>query len=368
MFYEKIIRPILFLFPPEIIHNFTFSILGIFNKNKILNKLLFKICYFSSPRLKQKLFGLNFVNPIGLTEGLDKNGKLSLTWPAFNFAWANLGSITYEAQAGNKKPRLWRLPKDKGLVVYYGLANLGAQKIVNKLQQDKNRFPQHGIWSISIAKTNTVLLEEAAEDYAKTFELIKNIADIITINLSCPNVKNFTGLQSPELLEPILLKITNLNTTNKPLWLKIGNDLKQTELDAIIFLVKKYKIAGVVATNLAKDKTNLKLKSPDQNKPGGISGLAIAQKANEIISYLYKNSENKYKIIGVGGVFSGNEAYAKIKAGANLVQIGTGFIYGGPLIVKKITKELDALLLQDNLSNVSQAVGTEADIYNLKNE
>lgn len=368
MFYEKIIRPILFLFPPEIIHNFTFSILSIFNKNKILNKLLFKICYFSSPRLKQKLFGLNFVNPIGLTEGLDKNGKLSLTWPAFNFAWANLGSITHEAQDGNKKPRLWRLPQDKGLVVYYGLANLGAQRIVNKLQQDKNRFPQHGIWSISIAKTNTVPLEEAAEDYAKTFELIKNIADIITINLSCPNVKNFTGLQSPELLEPILLKITNLNTANKPLWLKIGNDLKQTELDAIIFLVKKYKIAGVVATNLAKDKTNLKLKSPDQNKPGGISGLPIAKKANEIISYLYKNSENKYKIIGVGGVFSGIDAYAKIKAGANLVQIGTGFIYGGPLIVKKITKELDALLLQDNFSNVSQAVGTEADIYNLKNE
>lgn len=368
MFYEKIIRPILFLFPPETIHNLTFSILSIFNKNKTLHKLLFKICNFSSPRLKQKIFGLDFVNPIGLTEGLDKNAKLAATWPAFNFAWANLGSVTFEAQSGNAKPRLWRLPKDKALLVYYGLANLGAQKIVNKLQQDKNRFPQHGLWSISIAKTNTVALEEAAEDYAKTFELIRNIADIITINLSCPNVKNFTGLQTPELLEPILKKITSLNTTHKPLWLKIGNDLNQKQLDEIIFLVKKYNIDAIVATNLAKDKSQLHLSSADKDKPGGVSGLPIAQKANKIISYLYQNSENKYKIVGVGGVFSGIDAYAKIKAGANLVQVGTGFIYGGPLSIKKITQQLDALLLKDNFTHISQAIGLDAEKYSLNYE
>ncbi len=368
MFYEKIIRPILFLFPPETIHNLTFGILSVFNKSKTLNQILFKVCHFNSPKLKQKIFGLDFVNPIGLTEGLDKNGKLSVTWKAFNFAWANLGSVTAEAQSGNPKPRLWRLPKDKSLVVYYGLANLGAQKIINKLQQDKNKFPQHGLWSISIAKTNTVPLEEAAEDYAKAFEIVKNVADIITINLSCPNVKNFTGLQSPELLEPILEKITKLNIHQKPLWLKIGNELNAKQLDDIILLVKKYQIDAIVATNLAKDKTKFKLQSPDKDKPGGISGLPIAYKANQIISYLYKNSENKYKIIGVGGVFSGNDAYAKIKAGANLVQIGTGFIYGGPLIVKKINQELETLLSRDNFSHINQALGIEADNYKLDND
>ncbi|MBT4349172.1 dihydroorotate dehydrogenase (quinone), partial [bacterium] len=186
MFYQKIIRPILFLFKPEFIHNLTFFLLSIFNKNKTLNNLLFKVCNYTSPRLKQKLFGLYFRNPIGLTAGMDKNAKLSLTWGSFNFAWAQLGSISAQAQPGNKKPRLWRLVKDRAILVYYGLSNVGAKQIAKKLNNDKVKFKKRGLWSISIAKTNSVNLDKAADDYAASFKILEPLADIITINLSCP--------------------------------------------------------------------------------------------------------------------------------------------------------------------------------------
>ncbi|MCB9802641.1 quinone-dependent dihydroorotate dehydrogenase [Candidatus Nomurabacteria bacterium] len=365
MFYEKIIRPILFLFNPETIHNLTFSLLTIFNKSKSLNHLVFKFCNYTSPRLKQKLFGLYFRNPIGLTAGLDKNAKLSLVWGAFNFGWAQLGSVTYQAQTGNAKPRLWRLVKDKGLLVYYGLSNIGANAVAEKIKKDQAKFKKKGLWSISIAKSNEAALENAAADYEKSFQILEPYAEIITINLSCPNVANFCGLQEASLLEPILAKITEINKNHKPLWLKIGNDLNQKELDDLIYLVKKYKIDAIVATNLAKNRERLTLLSEHKNKPGGVSGQPIAEQANKIIAYLYKNSENKYKIIGVGGVFSGQDAYDKIKAGANLVQIGTGFIYGGPLSVKKINRELDQLLIKNNFKHLNQAVGLEAEKYQL---
>jgi dihydroorotate dehydrogenase len=340
--------------------------LTIFNRNKFLNKILFKICNYTSPRLKQKIFNLYFRNPIGLTAGLDKKAKLPLVWGAFNFAWTQIGSITHQAQPGNPKPRLWRLPEDNGLIVYHGLSNPGAKKIAAKLKKDQKRFPKIGLWSISIAKTNTASMTEARDDYAASFKILEPYAEIITINLSCPNVTDFCGLQKTELLEPILAKITKININHKPLWLKIGNDLSKMELDDVIRLVKKYKIDAIVATNLSKKRDHLDLKSRHADKAGGVSGRSISQKANEIISYLYKNSENLYKIIGVGGVFSGVDAYDKIKAGAHLVQIGTGFVYGGPLSVKKINKELDQLLIKDNLQHISQAVGQEAANYHLK--
>jgi len=365
MFYKKIIRPILFLFDPEKIHDFTFFLLTIFNKSKLLNRLLFKVCNYTSPRLKQKVFGLHFRNPIGLTAGLDKNAKLPLVWGAFNFAWAQLGSISHQTQSGNPKPRMWRLPEDSGLIVYHGLSNPGAKRIAAKLKKDQERFPKIGLWSISLGKTNKVSLEQARDDYAASFKILEPYANIITLNLSCPNVADFCGLQKPELLEPILKKITKININHKPIWLKISNDLSKSELDDLISLVKEYKIEGIVATNLSKKRDHLDLKSRYSDKPGGVSGRSINQRSNEIISYLYKNSDQKYKIIGVGGIFSGKDAYAKIKAGACLLQIGTGFVYNGPLSIKKINRELDQLLQADNLNHISQAIGSEANKYQL---
>ena len=363
--YEKIIRPILFLFDPETAHIFTFKSLAIFDKIYFLNQLLHRYLAFSDPSLKQKVFGLNFENPIGLAAGMDKKVDLTLTWPAFGFGFAECGSITYQPQIGNARPRLWRLPQDKALLVYYGLSNLGAQNTANKIAKANSRFARQNILALSIAKSNDVAMEEASEDYAKSFQLLESYADFVVINLSCPNVKNFCGLQNKELLEPILAKITSINTKHKPLCLKNGNDLKKDELDDLIFLIKKYNLAGVIATNLAKDRSRFNLKSKNKEQPGGLSGQPIAQRANEIIAYLYKNSENKFKIIGLGGVFTGEDAYTKIKAGANLVQVATGFIYGGPASIKKINQDLVRLLHLDQFTHINQAIGLEANNYKM---
>lgn len=363
--YEKIIRPILFLLDPETVHIFTFKMLAIFDQVAFLNKILAKFFSFGDASLKQKVFGLNFENPIGLAAGLDKKVDLSLTWAAFNFGFAECGSITYQPQTGNARPRLWRLPQDQAILVHHGLGNLGAQASAKKLAQAKNRFKRNNILAISLAKSNDVALEEAAEDYAKSFQLLAEYADFITLNLSCPNVKNFCGLQNKALLEPVLIKITNINIQQKPLCVKIGNDLTKNELDDIIFLAKKYNLAGIIATNSAKDRSRFSFKSKDKDKPGGVSGQPIAQRTNEIIAYLYKNSENKFKIIGLGGVFNGEDAYQKIKAGATLVQLATGFIYGGPASIQKINQNLVRLLQANNFSHINQAIGLEANSYHL---
>jgi dihydroorotate dehydrogenase len=359
MFYQRIIRPILFLIDPEKVHDFTLWGLSFFSKSKILNKLLKARLNYTSPRLRQKLFGLYFKNPVGLAAGLDKNGKAINVWSAMGFGWAQIGSITHQSQEGNPKPRLWRLPKDKGLVVYYGLANQGASKTAKQLKK------KTGLISASIAKSSEVAMEKAPNDYQASFEILSEYADIITLNFSCPNVKNFTGLQSKELLEPILKRIQSINTKQKPIWLKIGQDLSKDELDDIIYLAKQYKIDAIIASNLAKDKSRLKLKSKHQDKPGGISGKPTRDKSNEIIAYLYKNSEGKYKIVGTGGIFSGHDAYKKIKAGANLVQLITGLIYNGPTAINIINRQLENLIQHDNFKHISEAVGTESDQYTL---
>lgn len=362
MFYQKIIRPILFCFDPEKVHNFTLKLLSLLDKSSFLNNLVFKSKNFTSPRIKQKIWGLYWRTPIGLTAGMDKSATCPSAWSAFDFGWAQIGSVTHLAQNGNPKPRLWRLPKDKGLVVYYGLSNKGAQAVANKLSKTKNT---RGLLSVSIAKSSKIPMTEAADDYAKSFKILEPYGNIITLNLSCPNVENFTGLQEKSTLEPILQKITELNKNKKPIWLKISYDLNKQQLDDIIDLAKQYKIAAIVAVNLAKNKTNFNLKSKFKNKPGGISNPQIAQGSNKIISYLYKNSANKFKIVGVGGIFSGQDAYDKIKAGASLLQIATGFIYNGPTSIKKINQGLDKLLAKDNFNHISQAVGIEADKYNI---
>ena len=362
--YRKVIRPIFFLVDPEIIHNLALWYLSWFSSCQLLNKIMFGVCNYTSDRLRQKIWGLYFRNPVGLAAGMDKSASATNAWSAMNFAWAQIGSVTDQAQPGNKKPRLWRLPKDKGLVVYYGLSNKGAKKIAKKIAKDRKRNDR-GIISVSIAKSTAVARENAAEDYARSFTTLEPVADIITINLSCPNVKDFSGLQNKKHLEPILEKVMPLNKNKKPIWLKIGNNLGKEELDEIIYLVKKYKIDAVVASNLSKQRDHLDLQSKHKDKPGGVSGKAIAPQADKIIAYLYKHSEGAYKIVGVGGIFNGRDAYKKIKAGANLVQMITGFIYNGPTSVKEINQELDRLLQKDKYKHISQAIGKEADKYTL---
>lgn len=365
MLYKKIIKPILFLFDAEAVHDFTSSLLSVANKSRTINNLIFKCLNYSTPRLKQKKYGLYFRTPVGLAAGIDKKAAAPLLWSAFDFGWAELGSFTYEAHDGNARPRLWRMIPEQGIIVYSGLPNKGAAYIAHKLAIEKNRYPKRGLWGISIAKTPRVSMEQAADDFAQSFQLLEPLADIITINLSCPNVKDFIGLQNPKTLEPILNKIISLNKNKKPLWVKIGNDLGPTELDPIINLVKKYHINAIIAANLSKNRGHLNLPAKYQDKPGGVSGKLIQERANKIIAYLYKQSGGQYDVIGLGGIFTGADAFVKIKAGACLLQVATGFIFGGPTSIKHINKELDLLLSKNGYEHISKAVGVEANTYQL---
>jgi len=363
MIYKKIIKPILWLLDAETAHDFVLWNMSWVSKSKVLNKILFKFCDFTSPRIRQNIWGLDFRTPIGLSAGMDKNASAPKAWGALDFGWVEIGSVTAVSQPGNPKPRLWRIPEDKGIIVHYGLYSLGAQKIAERLKKAEHGFIAKNFWSISLAKTTHTPMEQAYTDYARAFEILEPYGKMFTINLSCPNVKGFTGLQDKRLLEPILSKITQLNKNKKPIWLKIGPDMSNQELDDVIELVKKYKIQAIVACNLYKNRDKLNLKSKYLDKPGGISGRSIAARVNEVIAYLYRHSQGQYKIIGVGGIFDGRDAYAKVKAGADLLQIATGFVYGGPLTIKKINKQLDELLRRDGYNHISEAVGQDAEQY-----
>ncbi|MFA6306166.1 MAG: dihydroorotate dehydrogenase (quinone), partial [Candidatus Gracilibacteria bacterium] len=266
------------------------------------------------------------------------------------------------------KPRLWRLKKSQGLIVYYGLNNKGADEISQRLKkalpagrQEKFNFPL----GISVAKTNcerTAISEEGVKDYLKGFNLTKDIASYMTINISCPNAHGGQPFTDAESLDKLLKEITK-HRNEKPIFLKMPPDLKHSEIDDIIKIAEKYKIDGFICTNLTKDRTNKKMMSHISEKSpveyGGISGKPVEELSNETIKYIYKKTQGKAIIIGCGGIFDAKDAYKKIRLGASLLQMMTGMIFEGPQLIGEINQGLVKLLKKDGLTNISQAVGID---------
>ncbi|OGH83556.1 MAG: dihydroorotate dehydrogenase (quinone), partial [Candidatus Magasanikbacteria bacterium RIFOXYC12_FULL_32_21b] len=300
----------------------------------------------------------------------DKDITAPLAYPMLGFGFAELGSITNSAQPGNPKPRLWRLPKDNGLIVYYGLSNCGsleaARRIKKKLQ--KRDIP----YGISIAVTTGLEGKEMADDYVRSFLDLYELADYITLNVSCPNVAKCDVFAQVSFIEELLQKIMNIVSAQggpvfsgkkikKDIFIKIGPDMSYEDLDKVINLCLKYEITGIVATNLIKNRSwvkKFKSSAEQLNHPGGISGKHLQDRSNKIISHIRERAGNKLKIIGVGGIFTAEDVYDKMKAGADAVQMITGFIYGGPFTIRKINKELVRILEEkkiDNLKNIFSA-------------
>ncbi len=365
MFYKYIIRPLFFKIDPEKIHVIVAKGLGLVSRIKIFNWLLSKFFKLGSEKLKVHLGSWKLENPIGLAAGFDKYIDAPLAYSMIGFGFAELGSITYEEQSGNPKPRLWRIPKDNGLIVNYGLSNAGAEKTIQELAGLKHAVPL----GISIAPTTSLELAKMTEDYLKTFLALQQFADYVTLNVSCPNVASCEQFAQvsfiKELAEAVRQKM-DLENIKKDIYFKIGPHFSHQELDEVIETCLANKITGLVISNLIKDRSGVKFKSnPEElTHSGGISGALLKDKSNEIISYVYQRSAGKLKIIGVGGIFTADDAYAKIKAGATAVQLITGWIYGGPLVIKKINKELIKLLNKDGYNNINDVVGT-LDIKNV---
>lgn len=339
--YKFFIRPILFLFDPEVIHHFTFRLLQW--KGKVPGfttflKLLFSV---EDKRLERNILGLHFKNPIGLAAGFDKDARLIDEMASFGFGFIEIGTLTPKPQSGNDKPRLFRLPKDKAIINRMGFNNEGVLAAVDRLKKRKSNVIVGG----NIGKNKTTPNENAFEDYNYCFEQLFPYVDYFVVNVSSPNTPNLRALQEKEPLKKLLSQVKALSLAKpnpKPILLKIAPDLSVEQLNDVIEILKETKTDGVIATNTTISREGLTTPKEDVLAMGlgGLSGKPLTKRSNEVISYLRKQLGPGYPIIGVGGIMNIEDAIEKLKEGADLIQIYTGFIYEGPGFVKKINKQI----------------------------
>lgn len=337
----KFIRKILFLFDPEKVHYFTASCLKTLFKISFLRKIINNSLKLENPLLEKDLLGLKFKNPVGLAAGFDKNASMFNEMDMLGFGFIEIGTVTPLPQDGNEKPRLFRLKKDGAILNRMGFNNEGVDAAVERL---KNRNPNILIGG-NIGKNKVTTNENALDDYLICFNKLFDFVDYFVVNVSSPNTPNLRDLQDKEPLKKILFALKQENDkrkNKKPILLKIAPDLSDSQLDDIIEIVTETKIEGVIATNTTISRENLKTDkiTVENLGMGGISGKPLTNRSTEVIRYLAIKSKKSFVIIGVGGIHSEIDALEKIEAGADLLQLYTGFIYEGPSLIKKINLSL----------------------------
>ena len=339
--YRFIVRPILFLFDPEKIHHFTFFLIKILCKVPLVPLLFKSLYHIEDKRLERTLFGITFKNPVGLAAGFDKNAVLYNELANFGFGFIEIGTTTPKGQVGNPKKRLFRLKSDQGIINRMGFNNDGIEAVIKNLKKNKGQVVIGG----NIGKNTTTNPENYTEDYCEVFKSLHPYVDYFVLNVSCPNVGSHAKLNDKDYLVELITACKELNfqeQSQKPILLKIAPDLNTIQLDEIIELVNETSIDGVIASNTSTSREGLKASKEQLAKigPGGLSGQPVKNKSTEVIQYLADTSHKSFPIIGVGGIHSEKDALEKIKAGADLVQVYTGFIYEGPSLIKRINKAI----------------------------
>jgi len=343
--YKRIIKPLFFLLPAETAHHFTVTLLDLVLKIPGGEWLLRKIFCVTNPSLQKDIFGINFPNVIGLAAGFDKDGKHLRAMSAIGFGFIEVGTVTPLPQPGNAKPRLFRLPKDEALINRMGFNNQGVDVVASRLKHFRSSHHHPVIIGGNIGKNKSTPNEKALRDYEICFEKLFDCVDFFVVNVSSPNTPGLRDLQGKGPLKNILLRLQELNHQHenaKPILLKIAPDLSNDQLNDIVEIVLETNLSGVIATNTTLSRNDLKTSSNEIEKAGagGLSGKSIARRSTEIIRYLKSKSQNKFVIIGVGGIHSPQDAQEKISAGADLIEIYTGMIYEGPSLMKRILKSL----------------------------
>jgi dihydroorotate dehydrogenase len=352
MVFKQLIRPVLFQGDPERMHDSLTRVLAGAGYIALVRKTMRSLFSYSHPALETTVAGIHFPNPVGLAPGFDKHCRLVDIVPAFGFGFIEVGTITGQAQEGNPKPRLIRLVEDKALINRMGFNNIGADAIRERLLHVRKRLPL----GINIGKSKVVAIENAVDDYVYSFERLSEFADYVVVNVSSPNTPGLRELQEKEQLMKLLLALQRKNSSRKPLFVKIAPDLTFDQLDDVLDVVRKTKLSGIIATNTTVARDGLSVVTFEA---GGLSGKPLREKATEFVRRIYSSTSGKLPIIGVGGIFTAADAYEKIKAGASLVQVYTGFIYEGPMVAQRINEGLVWLLKKDGLKSVGEAVGVK---------
>jgi dihydroorotate dehydrogenase len=373
--YQRLIRPTLFTQNPEEIHGHTLHGLAWASRHGIVCDALGT--FLSPAPLPIRAFGLNFPNPVGLAAGMDKAGEAVPAWAAMGFGFSELGGVTRHAQPGNPLPRIFRAIPEEAIVNRMGFNNPGADVLAQTLAawRQSGRWPNHPV-GINLGKTKVTPLDKAAEDYACSYRVLSTWADFFVVNVSSPNTPNLRQLQDKAALDEILATLNEVSNgplptdqptrltphaSRKPILVKVAPDLSFGALDEILEVATRRRIAGIVATNttIARPHSENVGVQKVYAETGGLSGRPLCARSTEVIRHLFKQSRGAMPIIGVGGIFTAEDAWKKITAGATLVQVYTGLVYEGPAIAKAIVDGLRSRLAESGLTEMRQAVGLD---------
>ena len=355
--YKSIVRPVLFGMDAERVHEIGIEALRIGLSSKTAQKLAAK--RFETDEFDGcERFGLTFKNPIGIAAGFDKNGVVVNQLASLGFGFVEVGTVTFEPQKGNAKPRLFRLREDSALINRLGFNNDGASKVVERLK----KIDPQCVLGVNIGKNKDVPIEEATENYLKSFDLAVEVADYIAVNISSPNTPNLRQMQKAENLEELLEALQKRNAAQKkPLLVKIAPDLSDEEIETIVDICRRFEIDGIIATNttVKREGLNTSNTSLDKIGAGGLSGKPLRLMSNHVISKIHTFSMGRLPIVGVGGIFTAQDAFEKIAAGACLLQSYTGFVYSGPSFARDINNGLANILKEKDFENLDAAIGSE---------
>ncbi len=338
-YYQNILRPLLFRLPPEVAHNLAIKFSG-----------QIRVKPFVSESLAQTLCGVPFSNPVGLSAGFDKNAQAIQSLSQYGFGFLEVGTVTPQPQIGNPKPRMFRLIEDEAVINRLGFNNKGLNVFCHNLQHAKRSIPVGA--NIGKNKDQT----DAAADYITALNAVDPLADYITVNISSPNTQGLRALQEKDNLRELLQPLMQRST--KPLFVKVAPDLDKPQIANIAEIALELNVTGLIVSNTTIERFG-HLQSGHAAEAGGLSGQPLKAKSTLALKRFAQITHGKLILIGVGGIASGADAYAKIKAGASLVQVYTALIYHGPQLINRINRELADLLAQDGFNHISEAIGIE---------
>jgi dihydroorotate dehydrogenase len=367
-FYHHCLRAVLFTQESERAHNFTLKALSLIGQNPALCKLIGN--FFSAPELPVEVFGLRFPNPVGLAAGMDKFAAAVPVWEQLGFGFCELGGVTWQAQPGNPSPRMFRALASGAIVNRMGFNNPGAEAFAQRLAdwEKRGQWPKHPV-GINLGKSKVTPLDKAAEDYANSFRLLRNYADFFVINVSSPNTPGLRQLQDKAALDEILAAVQEAQSATPSIarrrpvvMVKVAPDLSLEALDEVLEVASRRNISGAVATNttITRPQTDNSRLQKIYAETGGLSGRPLRERSTEMIRHIFKQTQGRLPIIGVGGIFSADDAWEKIAAGASLVQVYSGLVFEGPGLPNRIVTGLIERMRHEGINGLREIVGSES--------